>query len=251
MHPSLTPPDDALTAMAYDNVSQQIIFFGGLRQIPNSSAWTPLNETWAFSAGSWSQLRPPNSPPPIANGVMTFDSAMASLVLYADARLPNGSYAFQTWTYHAGNWTMLGGAPLGRPFGLAYDPLRSGAVLIGEVKSPGSGVESWILKNSTWRHLTTGTEPTVSSGCCQDPYPGPQSLVYDPATGYLLLVIPGPVSEHTWKFSHGQWTQLIEATHMKERKWFGMTFDSADGYAMLFGGESDPFSHDYDQTWTF
>jgi hypothetical protein len=249
LYPTLSPPGTGNTALVYDNSTQQVIYFGGWYWPSSAISPTPLNQTWAFSGGTWTQLTPPHSPPP-GEGAMTFDPATGSPVLYEGSRQSNGSVIFQTWTFQNGSWSRVqpGKAPLQRPIGLVYDPDVGGVVLIGQVSSSNLSVESWILKSGTWRHLTTTNEPPVSTGYgC----PCIQSVVYDPLDGFLLLVAPGSFAQHTWKFQHEHWTQLTSSAPPRERQQFGLTFDTSDGYVVMFGGRSLAHAHDYAQTWTF
>lgn len=83
------------------------------------------------------------------------------------------------------------------------------------------------------------------------------ALVYDPKInadvmfgGYSAFLVP---FNDTWTWKSGNWTHLVTGTGASipapaARVGFGMTYDAADGYVVLFGGYSNSLFND---TWTF
>jgi hypothetical protein len=85
-------------------------------------------------------------------------------------------------------------------------------------------------------------------------------LAYDDADGYLLLfggcgVVSGysancpPDLGDTWTYSDHNWTQVHSTVSPSARQEAGMTFDPADGYVLLFGGNNG--SSSLGDTWVF
>lgn len=247
---SAAPPGDELVKVAYDTSSKRVIYFGGLT-ISNLGGivhFTPLNETWAYAGGNWTQLHPIRSPPPSTFGFLESDPALGGVVLFDNfASISNPNY--ETWIFAKGNWARLASATpsLWLPAGMAYDPQHRGMLLVGEVSQSNSTVETWSLSNGTWSRLTLRSEPTPAainfSGSSQ-------SMTYDNSWGFLVFVTLGQKSTHTWKLDHNQWVQARPPINPQERYDFGLAMDPADAAVVMFGGQTY-YGHNLDQTWTY
>jgi len=85
------------------------------------------------------------------------------------------------------------------------------------------------------------------------------STAYDPATQQVVLF--GGFSDSacgafgdcgaTWAFSSGEWTQLHPANSPPAMRGAALTYDSEDGYLLLFGGFNDSTDAVSHETWTF
>src|SRR4029077_8038026 len=118
--------------------------------------------------------------------------------------------------------------------GMVYDG-SDGSVLLfgGDYKTANLG-DTWVFTGDTWTQLNPSSSPS--------PRDLP-AMVYDAADGYVLLfggqdVTNGNVLGDTWKFSNGQLTQLSPTTSPLARSDASIAYDAADGYVVLFGGES-------------
>lgn len=82
------------------------------------------------------------------------------------------------------------------------------------------------------------------------------ALVYDPIDGYsvlfggCVLFYCGGVSNDTWTYRGGVWSQLAPASHPSARSYAAMTYDARDGYVLLFGG-TNLGSTSFADTWAF
>jgi PKD repeat protein len=91
-----------------------------------------------------------------------------------------------------------------------------------------------------WTNVSTGTAPSPRDGA---------SMAYDPVDGYLVL-FGGEFTElnhgvshsgylnDTWEFAGGSWTNitLTAGVAPSPRAYSSLSFDSADGYLLLIGG---------------
>lgn len=81
-------------------------------------------------------------------------------------------------------------------------------------------------------------------------------MVYDAADHYTVLFggctvfYCGAVSNDTWKFAGGRWTQLTPAVHPSSRSYSAMVYDVRDRYVLLFGG-TNLSAGSFNDTWKF
>jgi len=117
--PQLRP--EGGSAMAYDPQAGQIILFGAgpyfgqceLDDQVGCSASAPVNETWGYLAGNWTNLtsRSPVSPPPLGAQLtvfvasMTFDVTKNWLFLEGGTQFGNGYGG--AWEYQNASWTPV------------------------------------------------------------------------------------------------------------------------------------------------
>jgi hypothetical protein len=103
---------------------------------------------------------------------------------------------------------------------------------------------------TAWRNITTtvGAAPLPR-------YEIESQMTYDPVDGYVLLFggysvyADGGISDDTWTFQNDAW-QRIFPTHSPPATAGGsLVWDTADGYALLFGGDNG--SGRSNQSWTF
>lgn len=105
----------------------------------------------------------------------------------------------------------------------------------------------------TWTNLTpttNGTPPPRIDG----------GLVYDAHDGYMLLFggsYDNPSClclvyyNDTWAYSNGTWTNLTATVAPSPRDGFGLAYDGADGYVVLFGGHPGHGPNALNDTWKF
>jgi PKD repeat protein len=135
-------------------------------------------------------------------------------------------------------------------------------VLLGAVPGPAhaglAGANGTPLRPSTnaapaaaapdWFNVTAGqrVSPPPLVGA---------SLTYDPADSELVLfggctVTACPAPAQTWVYFGGSWTNITDVSSQPPpRSYAGFTFDSHDGYAVLFGGRTA--SGLLNDTWSF
>lgn len=112
--------------------------------------------------------------------------------------------------------------------------------------------QTWIFENETWTEL----HPVMSPSPRVSP-----AMTYDPADGYVVLfggcgvVLVStsscpPALNDTWTYRNGVWVNITPTVSPPARYLAGMTYDEADGYVLLFGGESTS-SQALGDTWEF
>ncbi len=257
--PSMAPERRTGTNMVFDAADNEVILFGGENAAGGATYLTTTyyNDTWAFSAGTWTNLTHANDAPSERyDTMMAYDAADGYVVLFGGDYERN--FLNDTWTFHGGTWTNVSGSspaastPSCRFGGSMTFDAGSGYVLLfgGVGKAPGEGCGesarngsapgTWTFSGGTWKNLSipAADSPENRWGA---------GMAYDAADGYVVLF--GGIGNNdvalddTWEFSDGTWTQLNPALYPISRFSGVMTYDASDSYVVLFGGLSEP-QHD-------
>jgi hypothetical protein len=260
--PAVAPQAMFPVTMAYDNSTQQVILFEELHTSQRGhGAYAVLNNTWAFSGGVWSRLHPVRSPPILSPSLMSDDPAIGGVVLYGITVCPayrtgcaaNWSSTPETWVFRGGDWSELSAGPRAPLIGaMAYDPQYHGVIAPGTVSVSNTTLCTWLLNGTNWTRVVTSSHPPTYPGQLLDS----QSMVYDAARGSIILSWSqigwglGRVSERTFEFANGHWTQLYPRTLPRARSGFGMAYDGGDDYVVQFGGRAHG-GLDFNQTWIY
>ena len=83
-------------AMAYDETTSSVVFFGGLM------GGRATNATWVFHGGKWSAGSTQPAPPGLTDAAFGWDAGADGLVMFAGT--PNGT---DTWTWSRGKWQQV------------------------------------------------------------------------------------------------------------------------------------------------
>ena len=245
--------------VAYDAADGYVLLFGGV-----DCAGNFLNDTWAFHAGYWTNITSSVAPPAREASSMTYDPADRAVLLFGgDGPTGNTSEQYgrfnDTWEFSAGHWRMLATptSPVSRDLqALAFDASDQYAVLFGgegggHTTPYGSGCclirgDTWVFQGGTWRNVTTYVHPTVRVL---------PVMAYDPTVSALVLfggvsggLLP-TVENDTWEFAGGTWNHVTVGSAPSPREAPALTFDSADGYLLLYGGAN--ISGFLNDTWAF
>jgi len=223
LSPSNSPPQDSGGSMSYDAVDGYFVYF------PTAYSY---GITWEFKAGTWTtQLASSNSPLQRETASMVYDAADGYVLLFGGY---DGMALNDTWEFKAGTWTRL--SPLSSPSpryyaSMTYDAADGYVLLFGGANGTILG-DSWEFKAGAWTRLSPPIFPRARYAA---------SMVYDDADGYALLFggENGGVTSllgDTWQFKAGSWTQLSPSNSPQIRAFGLMTYDAADDYALLFGG---------------
>ena len=169
---------------------------------------------------------------------------------------PSTKYFGDTWEYKNGAWTnltsTLSTSPAPRAFAsMAYDQADGYFVLFGGQGASADFGDTWKFASGQWTEISsTSLLGTGAYG----------SMTYDSADGYVLLFggywSHGCVTTYcheTWKFSGGTWSPIPVTQWPPGRQDAVMTYDSEDGYTLLFGGENGSIGSptDLGDTWKF
>jgi hypothetical protein len=189
-----------------------------------------MNDTWAWTGTTWSQLTPTTSPTVRAGASFAYDPVNGGQMLLFGGY--NGSaYLQDTWTWSGTTWTQLTPAaspPVREEGSFAYDTSTSQMLLFGGYSS-GDLADTWSWTGTTWSALSPTTSPSARYGA---------PMAYSPALGELAL-FGGQGSAYdadTWVWTGTNWSQLSSSTYPSARVLAAMTYDPATSEMLLFGG---------------
>lgn len=240
-------------ATAYDSLDHYGVLFGGyVGGSVCANAWA--GDTWIFRNNRWTLLSPSLSPPARAQARLVWDYADGYALLYGGSGCGVGDFT-DTWAFKNGSWTNLtasAGVPPGGAFdeGLAYDAAENRVVFFEH----NSALGTWVFQSGGWA-------PLMANATVGIPGPPPRwgpSMVYDPSDGYVVLFggssggAGSPPYSDTWTFRNGNWTNITSKLSVSPpgREEGGFSWNSADNYAILFGGDTDG-AHVFSDTWKF
>ena len=238
LHPPVSPPARASSAMTYDQADGYVVLFGGF------NAAAALSDTWTFSHGVWTNVTSAgDSPPARYSEALTYDYADGYVLMFG-GEAQGGASLGDTWTYSAGVWTKLypSTAPSARVGAeMTYDSEDGYVLLFSGIPSITKAIipaDTWIFQGGTWTNITsslTASPPGTSvAGFVDDTYDG-YPLMY----GGITLT---GTSATSWEYTGTGWAQLSPATNLGSAWDFGMAFDPQGNYVVAFSGSS---------TWTY
>ncbi len=222
-----TPTDTSTpgaSAMTWDSGRSRVVVFDGA-------------DLWEWDGRAWTRL-PASGARPSALGLlqtMTYDSAHRRLLLWQGHGAQSGPALVydEFWSWDGAAWTQLtpaGARPLGsKVHALTYDARRGRAVLY-----QGDTSALWEWDGAAW------TAPAVST-----PKPsarGRFAMTADPVHGRVLLfggfTGAGATVQDLWEWDGATWMkhEPTAAPPPSPRYWSGMTYDSARGRLVVFGG---------------
>jgi hypothetical protein len=233
----LKPSKRFAHAMAFDAGRGRTVLFGGFDGANQQDTWE-----WDGAAGSWTNRTPAGAKPTARTGhAMAYDGARARVVLFGGG---DGSYLQDMWEWDgtAGTWTDRtpgGSNPPGRAgHAMAYDVSRGKVVLFGGWSGSSDLQDTWEWDGvaGTWTDRTMpGTKPQARNG---------HAMVFDTVRGRTVVFGGASGSERlqdTWEWDgvSGTWTDRTPAGAKPERrKDHVMVFDTAQGKAVMFGGDT-------------
>jgi hypothetical protein len=227
-------------AMAYDPAENEVVLFGGCVTL---NCYPALNDTWVFAGDRWTDITNSAGPAPSPRGgaMMAWDAPDGALVLFGGGGGSSPSALYNdTWEFVGNHWTNItaqlsGPSPPARFYGQIASGASGPAVLFGGSDSTGNLADTWTFSNHNWTDLTgtTGSTPTARSE---------GMFASDPRDGYLLLTGgtggSGYLSD-SWSYASGRWTRVdTEIPGVPSLGGAGITFDSEDGYVVMFGGQN-------------
>jgi Galactose oxidase, central domain len=238
--------------ITYDAAIGALVLFGGR----NTEQF--FNDTWIFDASGWHQVSTPTAPSPRIT-TMTYDASFGAVVLFGGGigNLPAGSespwsHYSDTWEFMGTTWRNLSAGLSVAPravsaVGLVYDAAGGYDLLLGGVSDAcAENILTWTFQDGSW---TNRTGPVLTGPGGANGIAG-FGLTYDPLLN-AVLTFGGNVGspsggcysiDGTWEYSGGVWTNLtatLGPIAPAGRAAFQFTFNSAAGYAFLFGGNID------------
>jgi PKD repeat protein len=180
---------------------------------------------------------------------LVYDPAGPYVLLFGGAT--GAGSVHDTWTFANGHWTNLTPNLTRGPTSrykavVTYDP-ADGYVLLFGGRSNVYFNDTWKWEHNNWTELNASVAPSARED---------SMMAYDPTDGYVVLFGGENAANHllndTWTFLAGTWTNITGSLTLSPptREAGGMTWDSTDGYVLLFGGSNDPRG-DLRDTWTY
>src|SRR2546425_473890 len=197
----------------------------------------------AASAQGWTELAAAHPSASFLSGI-AYDAFDGYVVLFGGVGAAglNG----ETWKFSSGSWTQLtpSSGPSARAGGgMAYDVADGYVILFGGLDSTGRLLrDTWKFSNGAWTNITSadGPSPRIAASMAYDALPADRYTVLFGGTP-VNPTTPGRLTSalrDTWRFSGGTWTNITTVTGPSARAGASISFDPADGYLLLFGGQS-------------
>ncbi len=148
-----SPEKRSGASMAYDEVMQSVVLFGG------ASNMALLGDTWLFNGTDWVRQQPPTSPSPRVGAHMAYDTDQGITVLFG-GQVDTGQKFLEpsneTWTWNGTNWQKLSldNAPSAR-WGarMVYDSAHKSILLFGGAAGGEFYDDTWLWNGTSWTEL--------------------------------------------------------------------------------------------------
>jgi hypothetical protein len=230
LQPTTAPPARSGATLAYDAADGYVVLFGGVSQ-----GGANLGDTWEYKAGAWTHLSPGSAPSARSWASMAYDTSDGYVLLMGGSTSHTEA---DTWSFLAGTWTNItstAGSPGARTgAAMTYDGADHYIVLFGGA-SHGLLSDTWKFTGGTWTALSaSGPSGRLEAGLAYDSFHQETILFGGVGAGQ-----PQSVERWTtWNFGNNQWSEFSPGGAPSPRSEFGMVWDVADGYVLLFGGMS-------------
>ena len=249
-NPATSPPARAYASMSYD-VAGTMLILGG----QGACAGVPCSDAWTWNGTTWSQL---GSPSARWYGSMSYDAATGKVILFggcSDGACNNPLN--DTWSYDTYGWHQLNPAsspPARGEQSMVYDAAMGKILLFGGNNSAGGPLgDTWTWDGNNWTRLNPATSPPARSDV---------GMAYDAATQKVILFggftntnNGGITWGDTWSWdgNSSTWTDLDPLANAPANRLApGMTYDTATGTIILFGGSCNCVSGSYfNDTWSW
>ncbi|MCI4331380.1 MAG: kelch repeat-containing protein [Thermoplasmata archaeon] len=240
---SLSPPHTIGPQMVYDAQTGSIVMFGGY-PLPGS--------TWWFTSHGWNQTAFGTSPRVRSSNLAGFayDGRSRTAVLFGGNGALANSGASYNYTGAGWNVTNTTTVPPGRSSTMmAYDPVSGSIVLFGGCGPPSRPNtcllygDTWTYSNDTWTQLHLNRTPSPRMGGAMAYDAGLHAVVLFGGCTKVRSNVCQRMSDETWEFRSGAWTNLSSPVSPSPRGSCGMAEQprsSGTGpYGLvLFGGTS-------------
>jgi len=214
--------------MAYDEVTHQVVMFGGY----DGSSY--LGDTWVWDGATSSWSSPATTASPVAVSLpMGFTDPVTGHAMMIGGF--NGRfYNSDTWEWTGSDWVQLFPAtmPTARGAGVTVlHPLDHRVVMYGGLGSLNIN-GTWLWDGTDWSQGSPATQPPLTYYSCG---------TYDPnfsAVLYFGGAAGGPDLNDTWAWSGSDWSLLATGRTPSGRESAGLAYDDVIGASVLFGGQS-------------
>jgi hypothetical protein len=238
--PASAPDARSLAAEVFDPATASLVLFGG-----ESSAGTELSDTWNFGvAGTPVWQGAYTGGPDDLGPAMAHDDATGQTVLFGGLNTSADNMDSWTWVWDGTAWNQVADADQAgcRNTCLNAPPARTGATMAfdattgqlllfgGYSETAGQAyqmyTDTWSWDGTTWSQLASSQGGLSWSG----------SMVYDGATGQMLMIQTDGATTTTYEWSGSSWTLLRPAHQPAPVGNSAIAYDPANGTVALFGG---------------
>jgi hypothetical protein len=248
-------------SMVYDERDGYVVMFGGLTYIRSKSmgndngtcpVFGDIGDTWAFTGGHWTELKPTSSPIPRAYFGMVYDPVDQYVLLYGGFNNSIGDLG-DSWSLSAGQWHELNvtGPSVRDTPDMVFDA-SDGYVLLWGGFGPSGGTctlgcwnnDTWTYAHLTWTQLNVTTRhpwsPEHSSGLVY--VPDRQTVVMFGGLECRWQRPTGIACNATWEYHAGVWTNVTTwfthqpLTYPGALAQPGITTDYGADTGFMFGG---------------
>ncbi|MFC1609839.1 kelch repeat-containing protein [Myxococcota bacterium] len=258
--PGSKPSARRYAALAYDSARGKVVLFGG-----EAAEGVVFQDTWEWDSTSrtWTDVTPAGIKPSARAGhALAYDNVRGKVLLFGGWGEVLYQSTFQdTWEWDGATRTWTNVTPAGtRPGGrnrhaMAYDSSRGRVVLHGGWNGHRVLWDTWEWDNATrtWTDVT----PSLCVGCVKGPARYAHSLVYDSAHGKVVLFGGDSLGtwtglhQDTWEWDGTAWVEVTPVGNIPTARFHhAMTYDSAHGKVVLFGGDgSGSWNEMFQDTW--
>lgn len=210
LHPINSPTPRAESAMAYDELRETVVLFGGYKI--KDGEYIKLGDTWEFKDNDWYLV--PNSGPSERHGVsMAYDSANKSVMIFGGSTIDRqyGEGKGETWKWDGVHWEKLN---IKQPEGIfnatmVYNKDKGEFMRFGGYNGKSRINETWSFKENIWNMLNIENAPTSRNH---------SNMVFDERENRIILY-GGHDGQNifgdTWEFKDNKWKQIIYSKVIK------------------------------------
>lgn len=232
--PVVSPPGRSGAVMAFDQVREKIVMFGG-----KDAAGNYLDDTWLYDGLTWTQVSPLGLlPDRRADAAMVWNGASSKVMMAGGQTTPDAGQAKKAlssvWEWDGMLWTPRPSLPSTRirP-GLAYDSSTQTVLVYG------GEVTNWGQTGLQEFNGLTWSTPAVNASATGLPQ-GPSSLVYDPSRNLTVLTVYFRGAFETWELSRAgtvrNWLKDVGNVGQPPSRIDGELAYVGNSRVVLFGG---------------
>lgn len=228
--PTASPYMRRAGAMGFDGTANRMLIHGGTTQTPGSI----LAETWTYNGTTWTLQASAGGPArwghqivriPATNRLLTFGGRSPTITGFAD----------DTYQWTGSAWTPLltpTSPPARSRYGLAYDTVRSRAVLFGGHTLAGSVGDTWEFDGVTWSQVATAHTPPPRED---------MALAFDAALNRTVLfggydANTDTLYGDTWEYDGLDWRQVTTTSSPSPRFRMSSIYDTTRKRVLVYGG---------------